>query len=110
MRFLTGSEADHFLLVDSSSARQIGMRQGPGKLWIQQVVRSQHTAGSVAHTLESQRFGQEHCASDSVNGPCQGPSALNVNDFQETFGQCFSEHNAYKIKVSHGCSFSCAVW
>lgn len=42
IEFLVDSEIDHFLLVDSSSARQIAMRLGPGKLkhvlWIQQAV------------------------------------------------------------------------
>lgn len=46
IEFLSGSQVEHFLLVDSSSARQIAMRQGPGRLkhvsgkllWIQQVV------------------------------------------------------------------------
>ena len=46
IEFLTGCQVEHHLLVDSSSARQVAMRQGPGRLkhvsgkllWIQQVV------------------------------------------------------------------------
>ena len=46
IEFLSGSQVEHFLLVDSSSERQIAMRQGPGRLkhvsgkllWVQQVV------------------------------------------------------------------------
>ena len=46
VKFLTDSDVEHFLLVVSSSARQIAMRQGAGKLkhvsgkllWIQQIV------------------------------------------------------------------------
>ena len=45
-QFLEGAVVDHYLLVDSSSDRQIAQRQGPEKLkhfagkllWIQQVV------------------------------------------------------------------------
>ena len=48
LQFLEGAVVDHYLLVHSSSARQIAQRQGPGKLkrfagkllWIQQVVMS----------------------------------------------------------------------
>ena len=46
IEFLNGSHVEHHLLVDSSSARQVAMFQGPGRLkhvsgklfWIQQVV------------------------------------------------------------------------
>ena len=46
VKFLTNSDVEHVLLVESSSAQQIAMRQGPGKLkhvsgkllWIHQVV------------------------------------------------------------------------
>ena len=32
IEFLTGCQVEHHLLVDSSSARQVAMRQGPGRL------------------------------------------------------------------------------
>ena len=46
LQFLTGAVIDHFLFTDSSSARQLAMRQGMGKvkhisgkiLWVQQWV------------------------------------------------------------------------
>ena len=47
IEFLTGCQVEHHLLVDSSSARQVAMRQGRGRLkhvsgkllWIQQCCR-----------------------------------------------------------------------
>eukprot|EP00435_Cladocopium_sp_Y103_P005445 s4681_g1.t2 len=64
IQFLTNSPCDHYLLVDSFSARQIATRQRPGKL--------KHFAGKLPWIQQSVRDEQIQIV--------QNPAAWNVSD------------------------------
>ena len=115
IEFLTGCQVEHHLL-DSSSARQVAMRQGPGRLkhvsgkllWIQQVVHEVPTLWNVADAgtkpLASKRIQMLlHC----IVARAEGGQTIGQEEYEVQFQKYSSGKQIDALAKNEHCESDC---
>ena len=77
LEFVFNAEVEHTMFTDSSSGRQLALRQGTGKvkhlsgkvLWIQEAVRNEHIPNAYSLERERHRDKGFGCAMNSASSP-----------------------------------------